>query len=215
VAGALKSRNRASLILPDGLARAVLLDVPGGVEPREFARFRIAPTLPYPAEEAIVDVLPVGRRRVIAAAVRRAVIEEYEAVLAEVGVGRERVDIAPLAAVAALLRQPPARRAVDVILGDTAFSLAAFHDAELKVFRTRRRHCGPEEPDRLREEVARAADLAGDGAPPRVRVVGTGALQLIQSLAGGGCWVEPGWDAFREELPQGAAEFSWLGAAFA
>src|SRR3954467_524518 len=47
----------ATLILPDGVARTLLLDVAGGVAAREFARYRIAPGLPYPPEQALVDIL--------------------------------------------------------------------------------------------------------------------------------------------------------------
>ncbi|PYQ08166.1 MAG: hypothetical protein DMF83_07340, partial [Acidobacteria bacterium] len=38
------------VLLPDGIARLALLDVPADVTPQQYARFRIVPGLPYPAE---------------------------------------------------------------------------------------------------------------------------------------------------------------------
>src|SRR5436309_14537036 len=115
------------LILPDGVARTTLLEVPSGVEAREFARYRIAGGLPYAAAEALVDVLPVPTGRVLAAAVRRSLVEGYEAAAAAAGLDVERLDLAPLAALSALAREPRgAATSVDVILGDRALSLAAW-----------------------------------------------------------------------------------------
>src|ERR1700741_347537 len=47
--------RRTELILPDGTARLQLLDVPQGVRPEEFARFRLPQGLPFAASEALVD----------------------------------------------------------------------------------------------------------------------------------------------------------------
>src|SRR5688572_1072973 len=66
------------VVLPDGVARMVLLDVPAGTDPREFARFRLGPQLPYAVGEAVVDAIPLGGGRHLAAAVRREVVAEYE-----------------------------------------------------------------------------------------------------------------------------------------
>jgi len=67
----------ATFVLPLGVARMTLLDPPAGTDPREYARFRLGPTLGFPPEEAIVDVLPLGSR-VLGAAVRRLVVTDYE-----------------------------------------------------------------------------------------------------------------------------------------
>ena len=58
-AGLEGGRGPVSLILPGGVARTALLEVAAGVTAREFARFRITPGLPYPPDEALVDVLPL------------------------------------------------------------------------------------------------------------------------------------------------------------
>lgn len=204
----------ASLILPDGVARMLLINVPDGAAARDYARFRLSQGLAYPVDEAIVDTLPLGRKRCLCAAVRRGVVEEYESVAAAAGFTQERLDLTPFAALGGLLRQPPASgRAVDVILGDAAFSLAAFQDGALAVFRNRRRDAGPDEARRLLDEVDRTANLAGEGPPPRLRVVGPGARALIQDLVSDGRQAEPGWQAPSDGLPVEAAELAWLGAA--
>jgi len=208
-------RGRVSLLLPDGVARLALLDVPAGVAPDEYARFRWAQALPYPAEEAIVDVLSLGPGRAVAAAVRRGVAHEYEAVAARARLSPDRVDLAPLAALSALVRDSPqGDSAVDVILGDAAYCLAASHGGALRVLRNRRRDAGPGEADRLQREVDRTASLAGNGtAAVRVRVAGSGARGLIGELQRTGRAAVPAWEKPPNGIPVEAAELSWLAAS--
>ena len=205
----------ATLILPDGAARLALLEAPRGTDPRAYARFRLTQSLPYPQGEALVDVLPLRGRRVVGAAVRRSIVEGYEAVAAAAGFVQERMDLAPLAALAGLARQARLR-SVGVILGDAALSLAAFDGRSLVVLRNRRRDPGPDEADRLREEVDRTASLAGeDDGRMRVVVTGAGAQRLVRDL------VSSGHDAVLASTAPGvgllpeAAELAWLGAAVA
>jgi hypothetical protein len=207
------SDGRATLILPDGVARTQLLELSPGASARDFARFRLGPMLPYAATEAIVDTMPVGRDRVLAAAVRRAVVEGYEEAAATAGFAHERVDLAPLAALASLGRQADGADRVDAVLGDVAYSLAAFSGGALVLFRTRRREAGVDEVHRIAEEIVRTAELAAAGTRPRVRAVGPGALALVSELAGAGWPAAPGWEAERDGLPLPAAELPWLGAA--
>jgi len=139
-AGVEGGRGPVALILPEGVARTALLDVPAGVTAREFARYRITAGLPYAPDEALVDVLPVDKGRILAAAVRRSVVEGYEAVAGAAGLDVERLDLAPLAALSALAREPRGTAvSVDVILGDHALSLAAWQGGALHLFRTRLR----------------------------------------------------------------------------
>jgi hypothetical protein len=207
--------SAACVVLPDGLARLGLLDVPKDATPERYARFRLMGSLPYPAEEALVDVLPLGGSRVLAAAVRRAVVHAYEAVVRAAGIEQDRVDLAPLAALAGLRRAaPPAPpMTVDVVLGEVAVSLAARDGALLAAFRNRRRDGGPGEGERLRLEVERTALLAGDGAaPPRVRVLGPGAAALVREWRAAGRAAELGWSVPAPDLVE-TAEMAWLGAA--
>jgi hypothetical protein len=202
----------ATLILPDGVARVALLDPPAGVEASAFARFRLAGSLPFPAGEAIVDVLGLEGRRVLGAAVRRLVVEGYEAVVRAAGLGVERVELSPIVGFDGLRRLGTGvGSCVDVILGDAAYSLAAWRDGALRMFRTRRRDPGASEAVRLRQEILRTASLAGDGAAPRMRIVGPGAGALVDALRQLGESAEPGWRAAGDTLPLDAAEIPWLG----
>jgi hypothetical protein len=212
-----------SLILPDGVARTVLLDVPAGVEPREFARYRVMPGLPYAPDEALVDVLALEGGRLLAAAVRRSVIEGYEQAAAAAGLEVDRLDLAPLAALSALARDPRGTAAsVDVILGDRALSLAAWQGGVLRLFRMRLRDAGPAEAGWLAREVDRTAAQAAsgggnggaNGAAPRIRAVGPGAVALLRAWEDQGRHAEPGWRA-EGTLPVEATELAWLGGALA
>jgi hypothetical protein len=216
VAGAIEGgRGPVAFILPGGVARTMLMEVPSGVAAREFARYRITPGLPYAPEEALVDVLPLEGGRVLAAAVRRSVVQGYEAVAAAAGLDLERLDLSPLAALSALAKEPRGTAAsVDVILGDRALSLAAWHGGVLRVFRSRLREAGEGEALWLAREVDRTAALAGNGGPPRIRTVGPGATALVRAWEGEGRAAEPGWRA-EGSLPVEAAELAWLGAALA
>jgi hypothetical protein len=206
-------KTPVTLMLPAGIARIVLLEVPAGVAPREFARYRLAPTLPYPAEEAVVEVLPVGGGRVLAAAVRKAALEEYEAVARAASVVQDRMDLAPLAALSTLLSEPRGTAlSVDVILGDAAVCLAAYEEGTLARFRTRLR-----DPDGEALWLGAEVDRTAGGEPPqspRVRVVGSGASALLRAWSDEGRSAEPGWRA-EGRLPVDPVELAWLGGAFA
>lgn len=208
------SRSGATLVLPDAVGRGLIFEAAGGIAPVDQARFRLAPGLPYPAQEALVDVRALGERRFLGIAIRRRVVQGYEALAESAGLSVERVDIASMAALEGLMRLPsPADSTVDVILGDTAISLAAHLGGSLRVFRSRLRASGAGEADRLASEVLRTATLAGDGAAPRVRIVGPGAAELARALSARGTRAEPGWRADGAGLPVDAAEIPWLGVA--
>lgn len=195
--------GRATVVLPDGVARLALLEVEGQ-DLRDYARFRLGPGLPYPLAEAVVDVLPVGPGRALAAAVRRSIVEEYEAAATAGGFTRERVDLAPLLGLAGILERDPAPR-VHALLGEAALSLAAFDTKGLAAFRQRRRDPAPGEGERLFAEAARTARLLGDGDDFRLALSGAGAGELGRELAGAGLSAET-----RSAEPAGAGEAAWL-----
>lgn len=206
--------RRVVLVLPEGVGRTLLVDAPPRVRVQEYARFRLSQALPYPASEAIVDALPVGGRRHLCAAVRRGLVEGYETAVGSAGFFLDRVDLVPLAAVAGLHRQAAAGDSgVAVILGDVALSLAGFRGGRLEVFRTRRRDSGPDETERLRDEILRTAALAGAAAPGRIAIAGSGARSIVGRLRELGCLAEPAWRAEADGLAVEAAELAWLGAA--
>ena len=203
--------GRSVLVLPDGVARLLILEATGG-DQREYARFRLAGALPFPAAEAIVDVLSVGGGRVLAAAVRRAVVEEYEAAATEAGFPRERVDLSPLVALAGALKR---ERDADVhaFLGESSVSLAALDDQGLRAIRQRRRDAGPGESRRLFDEAVRTVRTA-DAEPAagvRLSLSGAGAIALARELAAEGRAVV----AQPREGPTGASEVAWLAGLLA
>jgi hypothetical protein len=179
---------KATLVLPLGVARLMALDPPPGTEPREYARFRLGPTLGFPAAEAIVDVLGVGSR-VVAAAVRRGVVTDYETLAAECGLGLERVDLMPLPALEGRRREAAGAR-LDVFLGDAAFAVALRQAGELIAFHTRWRSPG-DGGDRIARLVERLARQAG-AVGPRVIVLGEGGGAVAEALRLRGQAAEPG-----------------------
>ncbi len=206
--------RRASVVLPSGVARIVLFDAPPNADALEYARFRLARQLPYAGSEAIVDVLPLGRGKIVAAAVHRAVVEEYEALAASAGLIQEELDLAPLKALAGLARSDPGPRTVDVILGDAAYCLAAHDGGSVKVVRQRHRAIDAAEWERLRDEAYRTASLAAPGQALRLRIVGSGGLGLLARLRASGESAEPGWPVPVEAEPR-VADAAWLGEALA
>jgi hypothetical protein len=203
----------ALLLLPQSAARTVMVELPAGRDADEQARARLAPLLPYPAGEAVLQGMAVGPRRTLVAAVRRSVVAQYEELVARASVPVERVDLAHLAALSALQREPRAEPvSVDVVLGDDCTSFAGWRGGELRVFRTRLRDVGEDEAAWLRAEAFRTAALAGD-AEPLVRVVGPGAAALIDELVARGGAARPGFGVASDVADAPAFEAAWLGAA--
>ncbi len=201
--------RRATLIVPDGVARTRLLELEGDLEPRELAKFKLSRDLPYPEDEAVVDGLRLGRRHFLAAAARRRVLAEYESVAAAAGFRQERMNLAPLAGVAGM-GQSGSAQTVDVLLGDVALCLVAFVGSHPAAFRNRRRDQGPAEADWLAAEIERTAKLAGL-LVYRVRLAGSGASGLARRLADRGVPAEAGWGTAISGVDVDPAEVSWLG----
>jgi Tfp pilus assembly PilM family ATPase len=206
--------RRVVLVLPHGVSRTLLVDTPPGVAIHDYARFRLSQGLTYPHSEAVVDSMPLGGRRHLCAAVRRSLVEAYESIAQSAGFALDRVDLAPLAAVAGLRSQASAADSgVALILGDTAYSLIAFRAGSVDAFRSRIRDPAPGEAERLSDEAVRTASLAGAGALKRVVVLGSGAPAVARRLRDLGCPAEPAWSAGDAGLPLERAELAWLGAA--
>jgi hypothetical protein len=210
------SRDPIAFLLPDGVARVVLLDAPDHVRPEEYARYRLTSGLSYPAREAVVQAEAAGAGRILAAVAWRPVIAEYEEVVRAAGLKQDRMDLAPLAGLHALRRSAARSGAgVDVVLGDAAYALALRDGDALQVVRNRRRARDDDEPRRMALEVERALRTRGLEGRPTVRVVGPGATGLVRELALGGHAAEPGWVMDGGGLPVEASEVPWLGSLFA
>jgi hypothetical protein len=202
--------GKATLFLPDGIARLAVVVPPPGADPRDYLRFRLASSLPWPASDAIVDFLPAGRGRVVGAAVRRATVTHYEQLAALVGLTSERVHLSPLAALGALLGRG-GRSGVHAILGDAAVCLAVIRSGDLATFRSRRRDRSDGEAHRLLAEATRAARQAGEeGDPVQLILSGSGAGRLQEALGPGSA--APGGLQGPREWPE-AAEAIWLAGA--
>jgi hypothetical protein len=191
------------------VARTRLLALEGDLEPRELARFKLARTLPYPENEAVVDGLRLGRGHFLAAAARRGVLSEYESAAAEAGFRQERLDLAPLAGLAGLSRSGSGET-VDVLLGDVALCIIAYGGGQPRAFCNRRRARGPGEADWLATEIERMAKL-GSLVAHRVRLVGSGAPELARRLADRGIPAEAGWSTAISGEDIDISESSWLG----
>jgi hypothetical protein len=189
---------RATLVLPLGVARMTLVDPPAGTDSRDYARFRLGPTLGFGSEEAIVDVLRLGSR-VLGAAVRRTIVTDYEKLADDCGLGLERVDLMPFPALASAMRTPPAET-VDVFLGDAMFAVTLRQAGELSAFHTRWRVPG-DDADRIGRLVERVARSSSGAVAPRVTVLGEGSTAVAAALRRRGQPAEPG----PEETLLGAA----------
>lgn len=197
--------RRAALVLPDGVARLALLEVPRNVRPAELARFRLAASLPYAASEALIDGVAAPPASFLAAAVRRMVVRGYEAAATAAGFGQERVDLAPLLQLAPLLRHPEQLGTVlALVLGDVAYTLAYFDGRGLALLRNRRRDTSEGEYGRLRDELLRTAAQGGASGVPGVIVLGADVAGLKAALR------EEGWSVGAE--PAGAAS-GWAEAS--
>lgn len=202
------------LVLPQGVARPVLLEEPRGVARDDFARFRLGPGLPFAPEEAVVGTLAVGSGRVVACALRRSVGAEYEQVAREAGLVPEGVFLAPLTSLATLLRKPPAHAEVALVLGDAACLLAAFGDGRLRVLRARRRVPSHDESRWLLDEVERTASAAELRGSTRLTLHGPGSQALAATLGLQGRLVQAGVSPVAG-LPAEASEWAWLAGAAA
>ena len=200
-------RGPATLVLPDGLARTALIDVPPGTPPAEFVRFRLGPSLPYSPVEAIFGHQRIDRQRVLGAAVRRDIVAGYEELARSAGLEVAGVELAPLAGLSILIR---AARTLDLAVGilvsDTVLSIGIFRRGQLLSFRPRRRASGDTELQRLHEDVLRSVTACGFSGRPRVFLAGPGAREFLGS---------DGWFQLATAKPPLSWERPWLGGLVA
>lgn len=202
---------RITLVLPDGVARLALVEPPRGVPAPEYVRYRLASSLPWPAAEARFDALDAGPGRVVGAALRRSTVAEYEQVATAAGATVEQVHLAPLLALAGLLRGRGGA-AAHAVLGDVAMCLVLVRDGALLALRSRRRDRSPGEASRLREELLKLASRAanGNGDLPLV-VSGSDAARLRPELGAVGSL----GSAAPIVLAPSDVEAGWLGGLLA
>lgn len=204
---AARAGERACLLLPDGLARLALLDVPAGVEPTQFARFRLGPLLPFTPSETVYGCLPLAGHWYVAAGLRRGLVEAYEGLARSLGLSPSGVFLASLAALEGSRRQGW-REALLVLLGDTTLLLVVLRTGRVVGLRhLLRSEAG--EPAWLQAEGQRslAAALLPEQTP--WWVAGHGARAVVHALAVGGLparLAETGLAG----APEMAEELAWL-----
>ncbi len=198
----------AALLLPDGLARVVLLDVPARVEPEQFARFRLGPQLPFAPSEAVFGCLPLPGGGHAAAALRRAQVEAYEGLARSFGLSPDGAFLASLAALENGRRQGW-RDTLAILLGDSTTLLMVLRGGRVAGLRHILR-AATGEPARLRSEGRRS--LAAAALPDETpwHVAGHGARALVHALAVAG---QPARLAgpVLARAPEATEELDWLG----
>lgn len=175
----------ATLVLSDAVARTALLQPPRDVKTDAYARYRMSQGLPYPPSEAVIGTFPLSAGAVVAAAIRRSVVSEYESVLAAARVAIASVEMATFVALPGLRDTPAGEGShVDIVLGDAAVTFLGSDATGVRAFRTRRRSGDPDT-DWLCAEVERTT-APFSAERPWVRVVGRGAIALVDALKGRG-----------------------------
>jgi len=217
VTASLKNPPRARVLLPSGVARLVLLQGPEkGVDPQSLARFRLARSLPYPEEEAVVDAVQLPGGRLVGVAIRRTIVENYEGLLARAGVAHQRIDLTPMAALLGLERRSPKTGGCSLVLGDAALVYCLRGREGIVALRSRVRDRGDHEARFIGADLERTARVLGkDLAIRMIRVVGPGATEVVAGLMRLGLPAELGWSLTGVPVPEEPSEIPWLGAAVA
>lgn len=211
---ALRAGTPVRLVLPDALARLVLLEAPRGVAAQEFARFRLAGSLPFSIDEAHVGVLALPTGALLACALAGPVVAEYEAALEQAGFAPDGVVLGPLACLDGWLARVTTGERVALVLGDVGCVLAVVVAGRLRLVRSRLRHRQANAADEatwLAAELRRSAAAADLAALPPVEVLGPGATVMSLALQHAG--VQADIAPATPGVPAEAAEWGWLGSA--
>ena len=128
-------------------------------------------------------MLSAGDGQVVGAALRRGAVAEYEQAAASLGLALERVHLAPLLALGALMRVG-SRDVVDVVLGDAAACFAVLRGGAIVALRNRRRDTSAGEGGRLLQEAERVARLAANGDGRRGVVLSGADATRLRAEAG-------------------------------
>ena len=181
-----------ALVLPDCVAKIAVLQVDALPRRREevddLVAWRLKKTLPYRADEARLSWESFapdddGKRLLLAAALRRRTLEEYEGLLAEAGFETGAVSTATLA-LAERLPEPEERDSLLLNVGRSWFSMLVTDGRRPLFFRSKAI------PEGERAAGLREAFVARELVPTveyyRRRVGGRGLGRLALHAAGGG-----------------------------
>jgi len=174
--------GKVAVVLPDLAIRCVVLPREGKSAPSKILE-QLAPRLPYASAEALVDTWEGPTGRLLAAAVRRAVLRQYEQALEAVGCRAAWVDGASLVHIPGWARQSVAESGaapdgirLHVQLYVEHYTVVVFRGGALVDVRVKLR--APGDADRVAEELRRLPSHY-DGAECRalsIRGEGGGAL---------------------------------------
>ena len=167
---ALKERQ-ATVVVPDAAVRVLLLDfdaLPAKAgEALPIVRFRLKKMLPFDADDAVVSYQVMstqrGMVRVLAVAVPKDVLAEYESMVREAGFEPGAVMPSTLAACAGLTEMETATLLVNA--GETSITTAIVQGAVMLLHRT--------------------VDLAAEGLHEQVEAAGTPVLKVPPELLAG------------------------------
>ncbi len=139
--------RRLGLIVPDVVAKVSLIrfeHVPdSAADLEQLVRWQVRKTAPFAVEEAQVSFMPCARlpdgQEFVVALARRAAIEEYEGLCAELGAHAGIVDLATFNVINAVLasRRPPTADWLLVNIAADYASVAVVRGPELIFFRNR------------------------------------------------------------------------------
>lgn len=180
-------RSRAALVIPDYAVRMAILDfeeLPSGeAERAALVRFRLRKSVPFPIDEAQVSysiqLQEAKRVEVLAVAVARPILEEYEAVFTGAGY---RIGLVTPSSIATLPLCPPGERGLTVLAkaAESTFTVLLLDGGRVRLVR-----CidiaGEDEAGRdpavvlslLQQTIAYAEDQIGQ--PARLLLCGFGA----------------------------------------
>ncbi|MFQ5790206.1 MAG: hypothetical protein ACE5JI_06970 [Acidobacteriota bacterium] len=184
--------GRVALVLPDLAIRAFVLRAEAVASPDALLS-ELATRLPYRPDDARVDVWQGPSRRTLAAAVRRAVLEQYEQVLEAVGCRATWVDAASLVLVPGWARQARAAEAakearglqVHVQLYPGHYVLTVFQQGALADLRVKLRGSG--EVKRVTDDLLRLpSHYDGTMEYDEITIQGDGARSVGETLPAGG-----------------------------
>jgi hypothetical protein len=145
LAGELDRPRRLSLLLPDVLVRAGIVEFESlparSVERRELVRWKLKRATPFKIEEARLDyqeLAPAGaQRRLLTVVAPEATLEPLERLLSELGLEPVLVDLSTFNLWNLVVDAAPARDLLLINRDDGFFALAYVHDGELAFYRSK------------------------------------------------------------------------------
>ncbi len=180
-----------AVVLPDLAIRSFVF-VDGGKLGLAELLHRVSPRLAYPSNEAILDSWQASAGWILAAAVRRVVLHQYEQAVEALGCYAAWVDGASLVRIPVWTQEVKEHFSHDdsgglnvhVQLYPGHYTLILFRQCELLDVRTKLRHST--DAQKVVEDLIRIPSLYEGGECRRLTVRGEGAAAMVDELEGTG-----------------------------